>query len=155
MALPDIEINNYDGKPYSSIRIRHLNFVGIIDWSPSRVFGLAVGNEIGGKVKSAIFFEAGIIKWALEVCNPLDVQLCNEGIGAFLDPLRLGEVAQLWVFYQGGLLFRVECNAAGGLKSISVSPSGILAEFERRRLLYSMSGSLLSEEKLMPPRRRP
>lgn len=150
----EVEISDYPGKKYSSIRIPAEKFVGLIDWSPDRKFGLAVGNRVGAGAQSAIFFEFGMAKWAIEVCNPCDIHICNEGVGVFLDSPSPGEIPQLWVFHREGILFSANYPGIGALKSVSVSPQGILVESDRRKLLYSMSGSLLSEEKFAPPRRK-
>ena len=57
-----IKFKEVPGRAFSMVDISENDrphFIGMVDWSPGRVFGLAVGGYVGTIKRFAIFFAGG------------------------------------------------------------------------------------------------
>ncbi|MGQ0545547.1 MAG: hypothetical protein ACT4P3_09480 [Betaproteobacteria bacterium] len=88
-----LEVHDWEGKRYSSATIRGDDgeplFVGLMDWSPNRHFGLLIGNRLADGGAAALFFIDQQNLWARPVVKPDFPHVTDHGVAAFVDAGQL------------------------------------------------------------------
>lgn len=135
----DIEITDFpDRRKYSSIRIGALGFIGLVDWSTNRQFGIATGRLYPSGRHVALYLQNGAVVWQEADFHPMDIQFIDQGWGGCT------ESHGLVVFNITGIVFRAPRPA--GLPvicEIRRTDAGIVFQGERFEFEYDLAGNLL------------
>ncbi len=138
----DIEIGDYPGRQYRPIRIHSLGFVGLLDQSADRRFGLAAGKVMPTGKRLMLYLLDGTIAWMVPDCSPMDIRFSDDGWGGFV------ESSGLCAFNQGGIVFRAAYPLGiGKVRSVLLAQNKMIFLGERFEFVYDITGNLLEKRR--------
>lgn len=133
----DIEITEYQDRSYSYIRIRSLNFIGMLDRSADKRFGLAAGKVMSSGKWLVLYLDDGAICWRLDDCSPMGVRFFVDGWGCFTSP-------DICVFNRDGIVFRAEIpNGFTSIRDVQFFGDKVIFYAERFIFTYDWLGNLI------------
>lgn len=137
--IAHIQIIDYPGKKYSSIRIDALKFIGLLDRSADKRFGLATGKTMPSGERLVLYLCDGAIRWKLTDCAPFQIRFFVDGWGCFTSP-------EICVFNQDGIVFRAEMPSGfTSVRDVQLFGDKIIFYSERFIFTYNWLGDLIEQ----------
>lgn len=139
----EIEISDYEGRTYSSIRIPSLRFVGLLNHSEDKRFGIAAGVIVQTQERVVLYLCDGAITWRADDCAPMDIRFSVNGWGGFVTS------TSICAFNPDGIVFDVGCPfGIGKVCTVRHDDNQVIFLSDRYEIVYDLTGHLLRKERL-------
>lgn len=135
----EIEITDHPGRSYCSIRIPSLSFIGMLDRSTDKRFGIASGVVTTSHQRLVLYLCDGAIAWSIDNCAPIGIRFLDDGWGYF-------ENHNIYVFNTNGIIFSAERPMGFDVRDAVFYNDRVVFLCERLIFTYDWLGNLIEQK---------